>query len=190
MLDFSSLLTSTFEAPATFLGFGFSSSSSNSVNAYKAGGSLSASANPPGSALTALYYNPSSNPSSNSSFTIDVLDQAFDTVSFNGGTASGSITATAYTAANALLGSGGPGGFGGASYWDTAATKLGSYATNIKTVSFTATQFFSIANITFSLSTDTGGGGGGSPVPEPASFGLVALALLAAGAMSKRRKSA
>jgi hypothetical protein len=189
VLDFSSLLpNSTLNAvvPATYQGFAFTSSdTSKPVTAYKGSGAGSALATPPSPTLNAVF--------SNSSFTINVISQLFDKVSFNGGTNSGSIVATAYDGAGTALGSGGPGGFGAGSYWDTAATSLGSYATHIQSVSFTATQFFSIANITFSLSTDTGSGGGGGSsgtVPEPASFGLVALALFAAGAVARRRKSA
>ncbi len=172
-LNFQPLLVSVDHAPvpSPFQGFGFS----GAVTAYK-------------NNYLGLTTQSGAAVFSNSLFTINVNGQSFDTVSFDGGTSAGSITATAFSSSGSKLGEGGPGGFTGTPYWDTKATTLGSFATLIDHVSFTATQFFSIDNITFSLSTDTGGAGGS--VPEPAGFGLVALALAGAGATSRRRKRA
>ena len=58
---------------------------------------------------------------------------------------------------------------------------------NISSIDFEVTQnssFFAVDNINFGRTTSDGGGG---TVPEPASYGLVAMTLLAAGWASRRR---
>ena len=92
-----------------------------------------------------------------------------------------------------IVGSGGDtkGGSISSSSWQWVHQDIGledasSNVGPISSIVFTTgtNRLFALDNITFGRTAQPGG-----TVPEPASFGLVGLALLAAGAASKRRKS-
>ena len=124
------------------------------------------------------------------SFQIKIAGKNYDQFALTLGVATLAVEIYAYDANDNVLNSGAhlfssdTGGFA----WKSAFTLVdGSAKTNIERITFNVSTrgIFAIDDLLF-----TEAGGGGGIVPEPASFGLVALALAAAGAASRRVKSA